>query len=54
MKPYRIRQAFVMGGVNIRKVEYSPGYKADHWCSKGHFNLCLEGETDTELMTAVS
>jgi quercetin dioxygenase-like cupin family protein len=30
-------------------VEYTPGYLADHWCSKGHFLLCLEGELRTEL-----
>jgi quercetin dioxygenase-like cupin family protein len=30
-------------------VEYSPGYLADHWCSKGHILLCLEGELRTEL-----
>jgi quercetin dioxygenase-like cupin family protein len=30
-------------------VEYSPGYLADHWCSKGHVILCLEGELETEL-----
>lgn len=35
--------------IRIRKVEYSPGYKADHWCSKGHIILCLEGEMDSEL-----
>jgi len=43
------RQVFMMGEIRIRKVEYSPGYKADHWCSKGHIILCLEGEMDTEL-----
>jgi len=37
------------GDVRLRMVEYSPGYTADHWCSKGHFLLCLEGELDTEL-----
>lgn len=37
------------GDVRLRMVEYSPGYVADHWCSKGHFLLCLEGELDTEL-----
>ena len=26
-----------------------PGYLADHWCSKGHVLLCLEGELHTEL-----
>ena len=35
--------------IRVRMVEYSPGYKADHWCSKGHIILCLEGEFDSEL-----
>jgi len=30
-------------------VEYSQGYEADHWCSKGHILLCLSGELETEL-----
>jgi len=30
-------------------VEYSPGYCADHWCTKGHILLCLDGELRTEL-----
>ena len=33
----------------VRLVEYSPAYRADHWCSKGHILLCLEGELHTEL-----
>ena len=37
------------GGIRVRMVEYSPGYAADHWCSKGHILLCLEGRLDTEL-----
>lgn len=39
----------VFGGVRVRMVEYSPGYRADHWCSKGHILFCLEGELHTEL-----
>ena len=35
--------------IRVRMVEYSPGYFADHWCSKGHIILCLEGELHTEL-----
>jgi quercetin dioxygenase-like cupin family protein len=35
--------------IRVRVVEYSTGYKADHWCSKGHIILCLEGEMNTEL-----
>lgn len=37
------------GDIRVRMVEYSPGYLADHWCSKGHILLCLEGELHTEL-----
>ena len=35
--------------IRVRMVEYSPGYRADHWCKKGHILLCLEGELHTEL-----
>jgi hypothetical protein len=38
-----------LAGVRLRMLEYSAGYLADHWCSKGHFMLCLEGELVTEL-----
>jgi len=37
------------GNIRIRMVEYSSGYSADHWCSKGHIILCLEGNLNTEL-----
>ena len=37
------------GVIRVRMVEYSAGYLADHWCSKGHILLCLEGELITEL-----
>ena len=30
--------------LRVRLVEYSAGYKADHWCSKGHVVFCVEGE----------
>ena len=35
--------------IRVRMVEYSAGYLADHWCSKGHILLCIEGELHTEL-----
>ena len=38
-----------VGNLRVRMVEYSPGYRADHWCSKGHVLLVLEGELVTEL-----
>ena len=37
------------GAIRVRMVEYSPGYLADHWCSKGHILFCLKGELQTEL-----
>jgi len=37
------------GSIRVRMVECAPGYLADHWCSKGHILLCLEGELQTEL-----
>ena len=36
-------------GLRIRIVEYSKGYVADHWCTKGHIVHCLEGEFVSEL-----
>lgn len=35
--------------IRVRMVEYSENYLFDHWCSKGHILLCLEGELHTEL-----
>jgi len=37
------------GSIRVRVVEYTPGYIADHWCSKGHILFCLDGELHTEL-----
>jgi hypothetical protein len=37
------------GNIRVRMVEYSPGYLADHWCSRGHVLLVLDGELVTEL-----
>jgi hypothetical protein len=37
------------GDIRIRMVDYTPGYLADHWCTKGHVLLCLEGELQTQL-----
>jgi quercetin dioxygenase-like cupin family protein len=43
------RRTRTFGDVRVRMVEYTPGYRADHWCTKGHILLCLEGELHTEL-----
>ena len=38
-----------VGNIRVRIVEYSPGYIADHWCTRGHVILVLDGELITEL-----
>lgn len=42
-------QTKMQGEIRIRMVEYTRGYLADHWCSKGHIIFCIEGEMETEL-----
>jgi quercetin dioxygenase-like cupin family protein len=42
-------RTFEAGNVRVRMVRYSPGYVADHWCSRGHVLLVLSGELETEL-----
>lgn len=44
-------QTLSFQGLRIRKVEYAPGYLADHWCRLGHIIYCLEGAFTTELAT---
>ncbi|TAL32582.1 DHCW motif cupin fold protein [Phenylobacterium sp.] len=39
----------MLGDVRIRRVDYTPGYLADHWCDRGHILFVLAGELDTEL-----
>jgi len=47
-------QVFMMNNIRVRKVEYSAGFRADHWCSKGHIVHCLEGEFTSEMQTGES
>jgi hypothetical protein len=42
-------QTIQLGGLRIRKVTYSEGYLADHWCQKGHIVHCLEGDFISEM-----
>ncbi len=46
---YALWKTLMFGTVRVRMVEYSPEYKADHWCNKGHFIYCISGEMETEL-----
>lgn len=36
-------------GLRVRIVEYTAGYTADHWCTKGHIVHCLEGEFTSQM-----
>jgi hypothetical protein len=42
-------QVLHIGDIRVRRMRYSPTYKADHWCRKGHIIHCIEGEMTTEL-----
>jgi quercetin dioxygenase-like cupin family protein len=42
-------QTLQIDRIRVRIVEYSKGYRADHWCQKGHLVHCLEGEFVSEL-----
>lgn len=42
-------QTQLLGNIRVRMVEYTSGYVADHWCTKGHILLCVEGTLETEL-----
>ena len=46
---YALWKTIRIGNIRVREVEYSANYKADHWCTKGHVLLCIEGEMTTEL-----
>ncbi len=42
------------GNVRIRMVRYSPGYLEDHWCSRGHVLLVMEGALATEIQNGAT
>ena len=44
-----IARARQFGDICVRLVDYSPGYVADHWCSKGHIIFCVDGEMTIDL-----
>ncbi len=31
------------GGLRVRMIEYTPGFRSDHWCARGHVLLVLDG-----------
>jgi hypothetical protein len=46
---FALWQVLHVGNIRVRRMEYAPGYKADHWCSKGHIIHCIQGSMVTEL-----
>jgi hypothetical protein len=43
------QQTVQYGNLRIRKVKYSAGYKANHWCTKGHLLFLIAGDLRSEL-----
>ncbi|MFA6468707.1 MAG: DHCW motif cupin fold protein [Bacteroidota bacterium] len=41
-------------GLRLRIVEYSPGYRADHWCTLGHIVHCVKGTFTSEMQDGSS
>jgi hypothetical protein len=39
-----ISRTFQSDIIRLRLVDFSPKYKADHWCGKGHVIYCLDGD----------
>lgn len=35
--------------IRVRMIEYSPGYLADHWCTRGHIALVVKGDLLLEI-----
>lgn len=42
-------RTLTFGPIRVKMVDYSPGYRADHWYFRGNVLLCLGGELETEL-----
>jgi uncharacterized cupin superfamily protein len=42
-------RTFETGNIRIRLTEYSPGFKSDHWCCRGHLIHLLDGELNVEI-----
>jgi hypothetical protein len=40
---------FERNGLRVRVVEYSPGFRSDHWCPRGHVLFVLKGRLTIEL-----
>jgi len=37
------------GNLQVRLVEYSPGFISDHWCERGHVLYVLDGKLTVKL-----
>lgn len=51
---YVITKTKEIGDMKIRHNEYSAGFKADHWCEKGHILLVLNGVLIIEFKDGTS
>lgn len=42
-------RTFEQGNLRVRIVDYSPGFRSDHWCPRGHVLYVLSGEVVIDL-----
>jgi hypothetical protein len=46
---HAIWRTIEVGSMRVRRVDYSAGYLADHWCIRGHVVTVHAGVLETEL-----
>lgn len=42
-------KTFEIGNIRVRRVDYSPGFYSDHYCTRGHVLFVIEGELIVKL-----
>lgn len=38
-----LERSATLGSLRIRRIEFSAGYEADHWCRRGHIGYVVSG-----------
>ncbi len=46
---YAEQRLVELGNLRLRQVVYAAGYRADHWCERGHVLYVLSGQMIVEL-----
>jgi hypothetical protein len=47
-------QTVESGNIRVRMVQYSPGFRSDHFCPRGHILLVLDGKFSVLMKNGIS